>query len=116
MVEGLLLIDMYCPRSRMTDQRTLLAEDEFSYDVFQEAVNRDGLWNTLGSSRDNFRAFFCCHESIHPGNNDSCGETCKNGREFGPEWVGKVHGGEVMSLSVSGDYFELPIPGHVHLL
>ncbi|KAJ4287151.1 Non-reducing polyketide synthase curS2 [Kalmusia sp. IMI 367209] len=56
-VDGLLLIDMCCPRSRRTDQRTLLAEDKFSYDVFEAAVNKDGLWSSIGSSRDHFRAF-----------------------------------------------------------
>ena len=72
-VQGLVLIGMCCPRSRMTDQRTFLAEDEFRYDVFQEAVNRDGLWSTLGSSRDHFRAFFVAI------NQYSCREACKNG-------------------------------------
>jgi hypothetical protein len=57
----------------LTDRRTILAEDEFSYDVFQEAVNRDILWSTLGLSRDNCRAFFVVI------NQYSCGEACKNG-------------------------------------
>jgi hypothetical protein len=50
----------------MTDQRTLLAEDEFSYSVFQEAVSRDGLWSTLGSSREHFRAFFVAMNQYTP--------------------------------------------------
>ena len=65
-VDGLLLVDMCCPRSRQIDQRTLLAEDEFSYDVFEAAVNRDGLWSSLGSSRDHFRAFFVAMNEYTP--------------------------------------------------
>lgn len=170
MVDGLLLIDMCCPRSRMTDQRTLLAEDEFSYDVFQEAVNRDGLWSTLGSSRDHFRAFFVAMNQYtpkpmtpaerpaktaviwaerglvnrvsddpelmkkleeqgvptrpYPGFMEdpnlgtfACLVPDKGGADnLGPNGWEKFTSGEVMALSVSGDHFELPSPGHVHLL
>lgn len=169
-VEGLLLIDMCCPRSRLTDQRTLLAEDEFSYEVFQEAVNRDGLWSTLGSSRDHFRAFFVAMNQYtpqpmttaerpartaviwaerglvnrvsddpelmkkleeqgvptrpYPGFMEdsklgtfACLVPDKVGAEnLGPNGWEKFTSGEIMALSVSGDHFELPSPGHVHLL
>lgn len=169
-VDGLLLIDMCCPRSRMTDQRTLLAEDEFSYDVFQEAVSRDGLWSTLGSSREHFRAFFVAMNQYapepmtpterpaktaviwaerglvnrvsddhmlmkklekqgvaiksYPGFMEdrnlgtfACLVPDKGGIEnLGPNGWDKFTSGEVMALSVSGDHFELPMPGHVHLL
>jgi len=65
-VDGLLVVDMCCPRSRRTDQRTLLAEDEFSYDVFEAAVNKDCLWSSLSSSRDHFRAFFVAMNEYTP--------------------------------------------------
>jgi hypothetical protein len=65
-VYGLLLIDMCCPRLRRINQRTLLAEDEFSYDVFEAAVNRDGLWRSLSSSRDHFHAFFVAMNEYTP--------------------------------------------------
>jgi iterative type I PKS product template protein len=65
-VEGLLLIDMCCPRSRVTEPEALLAEDEFSYAVFQEAVTRDSLWSSLGSSRAHFRAFFVAMNQFTP--------------------------------------------------
>lgn len=65
-VDGLLLVDMCCPRSRQTDQLTLLAEDEFSYAVFEAAVNKDGLWSSIGSSRDHFRAFFVAMNEYTP--------------------------------------------------
>ncbi|KAK0728742.1 hypothetical protein B0T26DRAFT_768494 [Lasiosphaeria miniovina] len=65
-VDGLLLLDMCCPRTRRADQGTLLAEDEFSYAVFEAAVARDGLWSALGSSRDHFRAFFVAMNEYTP--------------------------------------------------
>jgi iterative type I PKS product template protein len=65
-VNGLLLVDMCCPRSRQTDQLTLLAEDEFSFAVFEAAVNKDGLWSSIGSSRDHFRAFFVAMNEYTP--------------------------------------------------
>jgi hypothetical protein len=34
---------MSCPRTRRTDQRTLLADDWFSYAVFEAAVAKDRL-------------------------------------------------------------------------
>jgi iterative type I PKS product template protein len=65
-VEGLLLIDMCAPRTQRKDQQTLLAEDEFSFAVFETAVKKDGLWTTIGSSRDHFRAFFVAMNEYTP--------------------------------------------------
>jgi iterative type I PKS product template protein len=65
-VEGLLLIDMCAPRTQRKDQQTLLAEDEFSFAVFETAVKKDGLWSTIGSSRDHFRAFFVAMNEYTP--------------------------------------------------
>jgi len=65
-VAGLLLIDMCAPRTAQRDQKTLLEEDAFSYEVFEKAVNRDGLWSTLSSSRDHFRAFFVAMNEYTP--------------------------------------------------
>ena len=169
-VDGLLLIDMCCPRSRRTDQRTLLAEDEFSYAVFEAAVSKDGLWSSLGASRDHFRAFFVAMNEYTPGpmtaaerpaktaviwaerglvnrvSDDptlmqklagqgvptkpypgfmedpklgtfACLVPDKGGIEnLGPNGWEKYTSGDVMALSVAGDHFELPMPGHVHLL
>lgn len=169
-VDGLLLVDMCCPRSRRADQRTLLAEDEFSYAVFEAAVNRDGLWGALRSSRDHFRAFFVAMNEYTPSpmtaaerpaktaviwaekglvnrvSDDpalmqkldgqgvptkpypgfmedsklgtfACLVPDKGGVEnLGPNGWEKYTSGDVMALSVAGDHFELPMPGHVHLL
>jgi thioesterase domain-containing protein len=65
-VEGLLLIDMCAPRTQRKDQQTLLAEDEFSFAVFETAVKKDGLWSTIGTSRDHFRAFFVAMNEYTP--------------------------------------------------
>ncbi|ROV92577.1 hypothetical protein VMCG_08955 [Cytospora schulzeri] len=168
-VDGLLLVDMCCPRSRRTDQSTLLAEDEFSYAVFEAAVNRDGLWSTLRSSRDHFRAFFVAMNEYTPNpmtaeerpaktaviwaekglvnrvSDDpalmqkldgqgvptkpypgfmedpklgtfACLVPDKGAENLGPNGWEKYTSGDVMALSVAGDHFELPMPGHVHLL
>ncbi|KAJ0122145.1 hypothetical protein J7T55_002657 [Diaporthe amygdali] len=167
-VDGLLLVDMCCPRTRRADQRTLLAEDEFSYAVFEAAVARDGLWTSLGSQRDHFRAFFVAMNEYTPvpmtpaerpartaviwaerglvnrvsddpalmEKLDGQGVPTKpyagfmedpklgtfaclvpdKGQNLGPNGWEKYTGGDVMALSVAGDHFELPMPGHVHLL
>jgi iterative type I PKS product template protein len=167
-VDGLLLVDMCCPRSRQTDQLTLLAEDEFSYAVFEAAVNKDGLWSSIGSSRDHFRAFFVAMNEYTPAPMTAAERLAKTaviwaerglvnrvsddpalmqelaeqgvptkpypgfmedpnlgtfaclvpdkGENLGPNGWEKYTGGDVMAMSVSGDHFELPMPGHVHLL
>ena len=38
------------------------------------------------------------------------------GENLGPNGWEKYTGGDVMAMSVAGDHFELPMPGHVHLL
>jgi iterative type I PKS product template protein len=65
-VDGLLLVDMCCPRQRRVDQRTLLAEDESSYAVFDAAINRDSLLGALRTSRDHFRALFVAMNEYTP--------------------------------------------------
>ena len=167
-VDGLLLVDMCCPRSRQTDQLTLLAEDEFSYAVFEAAVNKDGLWSSISSSRDHFRAFFVAMNEYHPDPMTTAERPAKTaiiwaerglvnrvsndpalmqklarqcvptkpypgfmedpklgtfaclipdkGENLGPNGWEKYTGGDVMAMSVAGDHFELPMPGHVHLL
>lgn len=167
-VDGLLLIDMCCPRSRRKDQKTLLAEDEFSYAVFETAIKRDGLWSSLGSSRDHFRAFFVAMNEYTPTPMTAAERPAKTaviwaerglvnrvsddpelmrkldgqgvptkpypgymedpklgtfaclvpdkGDNLGPNGWDKYTSGEVLAMSVAGDHFELPMPGHVHLL
>jgi iterative type I PKS product template protein len=66
-VDGLLLIDMCCPRSLCADRHTLLAEDKFSHDVFEIAANKDSLWSSLSSaSRDHFHACFAATNEYTP--------------------------------------------------
>ena len=167
-VDGLLLVDMCCPRSQQKDQATLLAEDELSYAVFESAVNRDGLWSSIGTSRDHFRALFVAMNQYTPGpltaaerpaktaviwaerglvnrvTDDAAGleklaeqgvpikpypgymEDPKlgtfaclvpdKGENLGPNGWDKYTSGEVLAMSVAGDHFELPMPGHVHIL
>jgi iterative type I PKS product template protein len=168
-VDGLLLVDMCCPRTQRTDQAALLAEDEFSYAVFEAAVARDGLWASIGSRREHFRAFFVAMNEYTPKpmtagerpartaviwaerglvnrvSDDqvlmarlraqgvptepyggfmedprlgtfACLVPDKGEGNLGPNGWERYTGGEVMALSVAGDHFELPMPGHVHLL
>ena len=167
-VDGLLLVDMCCPRSRQTDQLTLLTEDELSYTVFETAVNKDGLWNSIKSSRDHFRAFFVAMNEYTPAPMTAAERPAKTavvwaergivnrlsdnparvqelqaqgvptkpypgfmedsklgtfaclvpdkGENLGPNGWDRYTGGDVLAMSVAGDHFELPMPGHVHLL
>lgn len=140
----------------------------FSYAVFEAAVNRDGLWSSIGPSRDHFRAFFVVMNEYTPTPMTAAERPTKtaviwsergliNRLSDEPELVQKFEGqgvptmpylgfmedpklgtfaclvpdkaenlgpngwekytsGNVMTLSVAGDHFELPMPGHVHLL
>ena len=167
-VDGLLLIDMCCPRSRQTNQLTLLAEDEFSFAVFEAAVIKDGLWSSIGSSRDHFRAFFIAMNEYTPAPMTAAERPAKTaviwaerglvnrvsdnpvlmqqlaeqrvptkpypgfmedpklgtfaclvpdkGENLGPNGWEKYTGGDVMTMSITGDHFELPMPRYVHLL
>lgn len=167
-VDGLLLVDMCCPRTRRADQRTLLEEDEFSYAVFEAAVARDGLWGSIGSQRDHFRKFFVAMNEYTPAPMSPSERPARTaviwaerglvnrvsddpalmqklagqgvptepyagfmedpglgtfaclvpdkGENLGPNGWDRYTGGDVMALSVAGDHFELPMPGHVHLL
>ncbi|KAG8527707.1 Type I Iterative PKS [Bacidia gigantensis] len=168
-VDGLLLIDLCCPRSQRKDQQTLLAEDQFSYDVFEQAVNKDGLWSSIGDSREHFQAFFVVMNEYTPAPMTAADRPAKTavvwaekglvnrvsdnpelmeklvreenvptksypgfmqdpklgtfaclvpdkGDNLGPNGWDKFTGGEVMAMSVPGDHFDLPMPGHVHLL
>ena len=167
-VDGLLLIDMCCPRSRQTNQLTLLAEDEFSFAVFEAAVIKDGLWNSIGSSRGHFRAFFIAMNEYTPAPMSAAERPAKTaviwaerglvnrvsdnpvlmqqlaeqgvpikpypgfmedpklgtfaclvpdkGENLGPNGWERYTGGDVMTMSITGDHFELPMPRYVHLL
>ena len=167
-VEGLLLVDLCCPRSQRKDQATLLAEDKFSYDVFESAVNKDGVWDTIKTSRDHFRAFFVAMNEFTPPPLTAEERPAKTaviwaekglinrvsddperikkledqgvptkaypgymedpklgtfaclvpdkGDNLGPNGWDKYTSGEVLAMSVAGDHFELPMPGHVHIL
>jgi iterative type I PKS product template protein len=66
MVQGLLLIDMPCPRSRIMGQDSLLAEADVSEIVLEEIVNRDGQWRALESSRNHMRQFFLAMNEYTP--------------------------------------------------
>ena len=168
-VNGLLLIDMPCPRSRRTDQGKLFAEAESSEAVLEEIVNRDGQWSSLGSNRDHMRQFFIAMNEYAPApmtaterpaktaiiwaerglvnrvlddpirmqklerqgvptksypgfmedpklGTFACHVPDKGEEALGPNGWEKYTGGEVMVCSVNCDHFELPMPGHVHLL
>nr|AOO87091.1 polyketide synthase [Alternaria alternantherae] len=168
-VEGLLLIDMPCPRSRAMDQGKLLAEADVSEAVLEGIVSRDGQWSSFESSRDHMRQFFLAMNKYSPApmttaerpaktaviwaerglvnrmaNNPTrmqklesqgvptrsypgfmedpklgtfaCHVPDKGKENLGPNGWERYTGGDVMALSVNCDHFELPIPGHVHLL
>lgn len=168
-VDGLLLIDMCCPRSRRMDPARLLAEADVSEAVLGGITHRDGQWSSLKSNRAHMRQFFFAMNEYtppvmtaaerpartaviwaerglvnrlsensvqiqklegqgipvrpYPGfmqdpnlSTFACFVTNKSEEDLGPNGWEKYTGGDVMALSVNGDHFELPMPGHVHLL
>ncbi|KAF2679047.1 conidial yellow pigment biosynthesis polyketide synthase [Lentithecium fluviatile CBS 122367] len=65
-VDGLLLIDMCCPRSNLLDKGKLRREDDVSYTVFETVVLKDGLWSSTALTQQHFRAYFDAMHSYHP--------------------------------------------------
>ncbi|KAF8850827.1 conidial yellow pigment biosynthesis polyketide synthase [Acephala macrosclerotiorum] len=65
-VDGLLLIDMCCPRSKVLDESAIQEEDDFSFSIFEAAVAKDGLWSSTATTKQHFRAYFMAMHLYHP--------------------------------------------------
>ncbi|KAL4948626.1 conidial yellow pigment biosynthesis polyketide synthase [Aspergillus filifer] len=65
-VDGLILIDMCCPRSSLLDSDKMNAEDDASFAIFESAVAKDGLWSLASTTQAHFRAYHVAMHAYHP--------------------------------------------------
>ncbi|KAJ4315567.1 Non-reducing polyketide synthase Dhc5 [Neodidymelliopsis sp. IMI 364377] len=65
-VDGLLLIDMCCPRSSLLDEAKMNSEDDASFATFETAVTKDGLWSSSDTTQQHFRAYHVAIHAYHP--------------------------------------------------
>jgi iterative type I PKS product template protein len=65
-VDGLLLIDMCCPRSSLLDEEKMNSEDDASFAIFETAVIKDGLWRSSDTTQQHFRAYHVAMHAYHP--------------------------------------------------
>ncbi|KAK2758262.1 polyketide synthase pks13 [Arachnomyces sp. PD_36] len=65
-VDGLVLIDMCCPRSSLLDESKMNSEDDASFAIFETAVSKDGLWSSSNTTQQHFRAYHVAMHAYHP--------------------------------------------------
>jgi thioesterase domain-containing protein/acyl carrier protein len=65
-VDGLVLIDMCCPRSSLLDEDKMNSEDDASFAIFESAVTKDGLWSSSDTTQQHFRAYHVAMHAYHP--------------------------------------------------
>ncbi|KAJ4382620.1 hypothetical protein N0V86_001842 [Didymella sp. IMI 355093] len=67
-VDGLLVIDLCCPRpdSGLLDESTVNRETDVGINIFGTAAAVDGLWTSTGSTRDHLRAYLFAMRNYHP--------------------------------------------------
>ncbi|KAI2478997.1 Polyketide synthase module protein [Pyrenophora tritici-repentis] len=65
-VDGLLLMDMCCPRSSLLDEDKMNSDDDASYAIFETAVAKDGLWSASDTTQLHFRAYHVAMHAYHP--------------------------------------------------
>lgn len=67
-VDGLLVIDLCCPRpdSGLLDENTVNRETDVGISIFGTAAAVDGLWTSTGSTRDHLRAYLFAMRNYHP--------------------------------------------------
>lgn len=57
-VDGLVLIDLCCPRSTLLDENAIKKEAKAGVAVFEAAVAKDGLWSSAATAEDHLSAYF----------------------------------------------------------
>ncbi|KAI1771029.1 non-reducing polyketide synthase [Hypoxylon cercidicola] len=67
-VDGLLVIDLCCPRpdSGLLDERTVGRETDVGIAVFGAAAAVDGLWTSTGTTAEHLRAYLFAMRNYHP--------------------------------------------------
>jgi len=65
-VDGLLLIDMCCPRPTTLDENAIREEAKIGVAMFESAVARDGLWSSAATTQQHLTAYFMAMRLYNP--------------------------------------------------
>lgn len=65
-VDGLVLIDLCCPRSTLLDESAIKEEAKAGVAVFEAAVAKDGLWSSAATTEEHLSAYFVAMRLYNP--------------------------------------------------
>lgn len=65
-VDGLVLIDLCCPRPTLLDERAIKEESKAGVAVFEAAVAKDGLWSSSATTDEHLSAYFVAMRLYNP--------------------------------------------------
>ena len=65
-VDGLVLIDLCCPRSTLLDENAIEEESKAGVAVFEAAVAKDGLWSSSATTEEHLSAYFLAMRLYDP--------------------------------------------------
>ena len=65
-VDGLVIIDLCCPRPALLDLNAINEESKTGVAVFGAAVAKDGLWNASATTEEHLRAYFVAMRQYNP--------------------------------------------------
>ena len=65
-VDGLVLIDLCCPRATLLDETAIREESKLGVDIFKAAVAQDGMWSTNANTHDHLSAYFLAIRLYNP--------------------------------------------------
>ena len=64
--DGLVLIDLCCPRPTLLDENTIKEESKAGVAVFEAAVAKDGLWSSSATTDAHLSAYFVAMRLYNP--------------------------------------------------
>lgn len=65
-VDGLVLIDLCCPRPTLLDESAIKEEAKAGVAVFEAAVAKDGLWSSAATTEEHLSAYFVAMRLYNP--------------------------------------------------
>lgn len=65
-VDGLVLIDLCCPRTTLLDESAIKEEAKAGVAVFEAAVAKDGLWSSAATTEEHLSAYFVAMRLYNP--------------------------------------------------
>ena len=65
-VDGLVLIDLPCPRPTLLDESAIKEESKAGVAVFEAAVAKDGLWSSSATTEEHLSAYFVAMRLYNP--------------------------------------------------